>query len=95
MEYSYNQSFIAEADCVVVCCWKKYPNSYEPLKNNCYIIDVIIAIDHLILTAKNYGVGSCWVGVFYPESIKKLLKIPEDIDIINESFFGLNYSVIL
>ncbi|HOK57239.1 MAG TPA: nitroreductase family protein [bacterium] len=81
-KYSYNQSFIAEADCVVICCGKKYPNPYEPLKDNCYLVDVTIAIDHLILTARNYGVGSCWVGAFYPEPIKKLLKIPQDIDIL-------------
>ncbi|MCM8829724.1 MAG: nitroreductase family protein [Candidatus Omnitrophica bacterium] len=81
-EYSYNQTFIADADCIIVCCGKKYPNPYEPLKDNCYIVDVTIAIDHLILTARNYGIGSCWIGAFYPDPIKKLLGIPGDIDVL-------------
>jgi len=80
--YSYNQTFIADADCVIVCCGKRYPNPYEPLGDNCYIVDVTIAIDHLILTARNYGIGSCWIGAFHPEPIKKLLEIPQDIDVL-------------
>ncbi|MCX7916973.1 MAG: nitroreductase family protein [bacterium] len=81
-EYSYNQSFIAEAPVVIVCCGERYANRYEPFKDECYLVDVIIAIDHLILTARNYGIGSCWIGAFYPNPIKKLLDIPENIDVI-------------
>lgn len=98
-EYSYNQSFIADADCVIVCCGKKYSNPYEPLGDNCYIIDTTIAVDHLILTARNYGIGSCWIGAFHPEPIKKLLGIPPDIDVLmivplgypEGNFSGISY----
>jgi len=81
-EYSYNQSFIADAPVVIVCCGERYPNKYEPFKDECYLVDVVIAIDHLILTARNYGVGSCWIGAFHPEPIKKLLSIPDNIDVL-------------
>jgi len=81
-EYSYNQSFIGEAPVVIVCCGEKYENKYEPFKDRCYIVDVAIAIDHLILTARNYGVGSCWIGAFHPEPIKKLLNIPDNINVL-------------
>jgi len=81
-EYSCNQNFIAEAPVVIVCCGKKYPNSSEIYGDNCYLVDVTIAIDHLILAARNEGIGSCWIGALHPGPIKNLLNVPENIDVL-------------
>lgn len=78
----YEQSFVSQAAAVIVCCGQKYPNPYQPHADSCYLIDVAIAVDHLILAARNEGVGSCWVGAFHPEPIRKLLHIPESMQII-------------
>jgi len=81
-EASYGQSFIAEAPVVVVCCAKHYPNSYEPWKENSYLADTIIAIDHLVLAARNEGLGSCWIGAIHDKEVKKILNISDDVDVV-------------
>ena len=78
----YNQSFIADAPVVIVCCAKNYINSCEPHKEKSALIDTIISIDHLILTARNEGIASCWVGAVHTEPIKEILNIPKDIDVV-------------
>lgn len=81
-EASYGQSFIAKAPVVVVCCAQRYPNSYEPWKDNCYLADVMIAIDHLILAARNESLGTCWIGAIHDKQVKKIFNIPDEIDVV-------------
>ncbi|MFH1352699.1 MAG: nitroreductase family protein [bacterium] len=44
-----------------------------------YTVDCAIAITHMVLAASSLGLGSCWVGAFYEDRIKKILGIPEKI----------------
>lgn len=81
-EASYGQGFIAEAPVVVACCARRYPNSYEPRKENAYLADAIIAIDHLVLAARNEGLGSCWIGAFHDKEVKRILNVPDDVDVV-------------
>lgn len=39
-------------------------------------VDVAIAFDHLSLRATDLGLGTCWIGDFYPDMIKSILNIP-------------------
>jgi nitroreductase len=45
-------------------------------------IDVAIAIDHMTLAAAAEGLGTCWIGSFYPEKVREILGIPEEIVIV-------------
>ena len=45
-------------------------------------IDVAIAIDHMTLAAAAEGLGTCWVGSFYPEKVREILGIPDEIVIV-------------
>jgi nitroreductase len=45
-------------------------------------VDVSIAVEHLILAATDIGLGTCWIGGFNEEALKKLLEIPKRIKII-------------
>jgi nitroreductase len=38
-----------------------------------YIIDASIALEYLILAATDIGLGTCWIGEFNEEAVKKLL----------------------
>jgi len=75
------QSFVGEAPVVIVCCaetdYHKMRSGYE-----CYLLDVAIAIDHITLRAVELGLGTCWVGSFYEDEIKKILRIPEHIRVV-------------
>ncbi len=43
--------------------------------------DVAIAVDHMILAAANEGLGTCWVGWFEREPVKRVLGIPDSKDV--------------
>jgi nitroreductase len=75
------QTFVGEAPCVLVCCAQ---TDYHKMRCGqlSYPIDVAIAIDHITLRAVELGLGTCWIGAFYEDEVKKLLNIPEDIRVI-------------
>lgn len=52
----------------------------SPLEQGCRagIQDVSIVADHMMLTAWNIGVGSCWVNYFKPSEVKKAFDLPEN-----------------
>ncbi len=45
-------------------------------------IDVAIAFEHICLQATELGLGTCWIGSFDPEKVRRILSIPDDIAII-------------
>ena len=79
---SYDQDFVAEAPVVVICCSIKCTSGYEPWRDEAGRRDAIIAIDHLILAARNEGLGTCWVGAIHDQQIKQIVKVPDDVDIV-------------
>jgi len=47
-----------------------------------YLVDTAIAMQSLILAATDIGLGTCWIGGFKEEKIKKLLEIPPRIKVV-------------
>ncbi|MBI4721631.1 MAG: nitroreductase family protein [Candidatus Stahlbacteria bacterium] len=47
-----------------------------------YLLDMGIAIEHLVLRATELGLGTCWIGWFNESAIRKILKIPRGIKIV-------------
>ncbi|MFC1605134.1 nitroreductase family protein [Planctomycetota bacterium] len=45
-------------------------------------IDVAIALEHICLQAADLGLGTCWIGSFDADKVRKILAIPKDISII-------------
>ena len=45
-------------------------------------VDVSIALEHMVLTAADLGIGSCWVGIFDEKRISRLLDMPDDHRIV-------------
>ena len=80
--HNIHQSFVAKAPVVIVCCGKRYPQKYNWIGDNLYLVDLGIAIEHMALAARNEGLGSCWIGAFEDQPIKKLLGIPADHDVV-------------
>jgi nitroreductase len=48
-----------------------------------YVVDAAIAMDHLILSATEKGLGTCWIGSFNEQKLKSLLGIPPRIRIVS------------
>ncbi|MBU0951484.1 MAG: nitroreductase family protein [Elusimicrobia bacterium] len=76
-----NQAFVSEAPVVIACCG--LDDGYlmrcgQPATT----VDLSIAIDHMTLKAVEEGLGSCWIGSFYKDEVKKILGIPKDIQVV-------------
>jgi nitroreductase len=78
----YRQDFVAEAPVVIVCCAIKCTSGYEPWKDEAGRRDTVIATDHLILAARNEGLGTCWVGAIHDRQVKKIVNVPDDVDVV-------------
>ena len=53
-----------------------------------YLIDFAIAMEHLVLAAWEYGIGTCWVAWFSSKKLRSLLSIPERFEIVAISPLG-------
>ncbi len=75
-----NQQFIAQAPVVICACalleqaWKGMGGYWSAAE-----IDVTIALEHIILAAASEGLGTCWIGAFIEEEVRKVLAIPEGV----------------
>jgi len=47
-----------------------------------FLVDVAIALEHLVLAATDMGLGTCWIGSFNEQKIKDTLDIPQHIRVI-------------
>jgi nitroreductase len=75
------QRFVAEAPVIIICCAK--PDGHiMTCGQPSYPIDVAIAIDHITLCAVEEGLGTCWIGAFYEDEVKKILNIPKHIRVV-------------
>ncbi len=76
-----NQTWISNASVIIVALAmdKKLPQIYEKWAER----DVMIAVEHMVLSAWSLGYGTCWIGAFIEEDIKALLDIPPEMTVIN------------
>jgi nitroreductase len=81
MKAAKSQSSVGEAPVVIACC-AETDNHLMTCGQACYPIDVAIAIDHMTLMAVELGLGTCWIGAFYEEEVKKVLDIPKEIRVV-------------
>jgi nitroreductase len=40
------------------------------------------AVEHIVLAATTLGYGSCWIGAFDEDAVKRLLKIPTKMKVV-------------
>lgn len=81
MSAAKGQNFVGESPIVIACC-AETDNHIMSCGQLCYPIDVAIAIEHMVLKATEEGLGSCWVGAFYEDEVKKILNIPKEIRVV-------------
>ncbi|HHF52696.1 MAG TPA: nitroreductase [Candidatus Aminicenantes bacterium] len=80
---SRNQAFVAQAPVVIAACGfpgKSYQHQGNYMKS--WPIDVSIAMDHLMLMAWEEGLGTCWIGAFREDEVKRILSIPDDVRVL-------------
>ncbi len=70
---SGGQSFVGECSAYIV--------AVVELEGGYSSIDAAIALDHLSLAAVERGLGTCWIGDFNPDEVRRILGIPEDREV--------------
>ncbi len=82
-EAALGQMWIATADVIIVVCSKtsRVMLRYGERGNLYAIQNCAAAIQNILLAANNLGLGTCWVGAFEEDAVKRILKIPPDIDV--------------
>jgi nitroreductase len=80
-EAANRQSFVGEAPIVIVAC-AETDGHVMRCGQACYPIDVAIALDHITLAAVELGLGTCWVGAFDENEVKRILSIPAEIRVV-------------
>jgi nitroreductase len=77
-----HQSFVGEAAAVLVCLANpKESASVGPFEG--FLIDLTIAIENMVLTAWDLGIGSCWIGAYTEQKVKELLDVPRNLRVMS------------
>ena len=79
--------WIAEAPAIITAC-------ADPSKpgtkgdQEYYMLDVGIAMEHLVLAAADRGLGTCWIGAFKEDVAKEALGVPDNIRVVASTPLG-------
>jgi nitroreductase len=76
-----NQYFIAEAPVIIVGC-ATMADYVLTCGQPAHSIDLAISMDHMTLQAVEEGLGTCWIGAFKEDEVKKLLNIPPEMRVV-------------
>lgn len=76
-----NQTFVSEAPVVIVAVAIE-PEYVMRCEVPAYAVDLAIAVDHMTLQAVELGLGTCWIGAFYQDKVKKILQIPDEYKVV-------------
>jgi nitroreductase len=76
-----NQYFIAEAPVIIVGC-ATMADYVLTCGQPAHSIDLAISMDHMTLQAVEEGLGTCWIGAFKEDEVKKVLNIPPEMRVV-------------
>jgi len=81
-----DQKFLENAGAIIVACSTSdhIMRCGQPIGP----IDVAIALEHICLQATELGLATCWIGSFYPDKVRPILGIPENITIVELMALG-------
>ncbi len=80
------QKFVEEAPVAIAAC--ALPGRRMLCGQPTDTVDVSIAMSFLILKAYELGLGTCWLGHFDAEQVKRILGIPENLSVVALSPLG-------
>jgi len=70
-----NQNFVGQASHLIVCCATDKESKWAD-------VDVAIAMDHMTLRAHDLGLGTCWIGAFYPKLVANEINLPKEAKVV-------------
>lgn len=82
------QKFIANAKAIIIALANKAASCCPNNPSMWYVLDTMIATEHIVLAATALGYGSCWVAMLDSRNsqniatVKQALRIPDTTDIV-------------
>ena len=76
-----SKDWIQEAPVIIVACANPDESSHRDGKD-IYLVDIGISFEHLILAAKDRGLGTCWIAGFDEKTVKDAIGTPDNIRIV-------------
>jgi nitroreductase len=81
-EAAYHQTWITEAPIIIVVCAneERSASRYGERGRTLYCIqDTAAATQNMLLMAHSLGYGTCWVGAFNENEVRRILNIPSGV----------------
>jgi nitroreductase len=80
LKEAYGREWFYSAPVIIVACAKPTVG-WVRMDGKSYLeVDVAIALEHLILAATAEGLGTCWIGAFDPDAVRRVLDLGEDAE---------------
>ena len=76
----YPREWFSQAPYVVGICGIPEGNWIRRDGRNYVDVDAAIVMDHLILSATDFGFGTCWIGAFNLDAAREFLKLPQNME---------------
>lgn len=88
----FQQVWMDDAPFIIVVCsdWKKNQKFYGEKGEKFSTQNCAAAIENMLLTAHDQGLGACWISAFQTDALKRVLEIPDDIS--PEAVIPIGYS---
>lgn len=80
-EAASGQRFVGEAP-VIIAAVALDPERLMECGVPSYAVDLAIAVDHITLAATEEGLGTCWIGAFSQDKVRKILNIPKNHKVV-------------
>lgn len=75
----YHADWFIQAPLVICACSVPDDGWIRQDGKNYSEVDATIAMDHIILTATDLGLGTCWIAAFNAEAAHEVLNIPDNV----------------
>jgi nitroreductase len=82
LKAAYSSEWFTAAPIVVIACAIPSEAWVRMDGEEYWKVDVAIAIENLILAATEEGLGTCWIGAFNEEAVKRAVGIPAMIRVV-------------
>jgi len=79
---SYPKDWFVSAPVIIVACADPSKAQVRADGEEYWKVDVAIALQNMVLCAKEEGLGTCWVINFNEKATKEILGIPSDIRVV-------------
>jgi nitroreductase len=76
----YRSPWFAKAPIIICACTVPSEGWMRTDGKNYALVDLAIAVDHLVMAATSLGLGTCWVGAFDVKAAREVLKIPDQAE---------------